>query len=172
MNLYGYEIQRDSDLMHHGIQGQKWGVRRFQNEDGTLKSAGKKRYSRFFSDKDTYERIKNIRNTKRMDYMSDRQKVSLDKAEAYWKARANGEKPTEKRNIIKRQADRYRSYNLKARAGQAAAIGVLSNLGTQSIRSEYYGKTMAVGQTAFTAAKTVGYNLALSELENKIFGHF
>ena len=31
-------------LEHHGIKGQKWGVRRFQNADGTLTSAGKKRY--------------------------------------------------------------------------------------------------------------------------------
>lgn len=33
-----------SDLRHHGIKGQKWGVRRFQNKDGSLTSAGKKRY--------------------------------------------------------------------------------------------------------------------------------
>lgn len=32
-------------LVHHGIKGQKWGVRRFQNEDGSLTSEGKKRYS-------------------------------------------------------------------------------------------------------------------------------
>ena len=31
-------------LAHHGILGQKWGVRRFQNEDGSLTPAGKKRY--------------------------------------------------------------------------------------------------------------------------------
>ena len=30
-------------LMHHGIKGQKWGVRRFQNPDGTRTEAGKKR---------------------------------------------------------------------------------------------------------------------------------
>ena len=32
-------------LYHHGVLGQKWGVRRFQNKDGTLTSAGKRRYS-------------------------------------------------------------------------------------------------------------------------------
>ena len=33
-----------SDLRHHGIKGQKWGVRRFQNKDGSLTPNGKKRY--------------------------------------------------------------------------------------------------------------------------------
>ena len=33
-----------SDLRHHGIKGQKWGVRRFQNADGSLTAAGRKRY--------------------------------------------------------------------------------------------------------------------------------
>ena len=31
-------------LAHHGIKGQKWGVRRFQNKDGSLTAAGKNRY--------------------------------------------------------------------------------------------------------------------------------
>lgn len=32
-------------LYHHGIKGQRWGVRRFQKKDGSLTSAGRKRYS-------------------------------------------------------------------------------------------------------------------------------
>ena len=31
-------------LEHHGILGMKWGVRRFQNKDGSYTSAGKQRY--------------------------------------------------------------------------------------------------------------------------------
>lgn len=33
-----------NELYHHGIKGQKWGVRRFQNPDGTLTAKGRKRY--------------------------------------------------------------------------------------------------------------------------------
>lgn len=38
-------------LEHHGILGQKWGVRRFQNADGSLTSAGKKHYGAESTDK-------------------------------------------------------------------------------------------------------------------------
>lgn len=34
------------ELYHHGIKGQKWGIRRFQNSDGTLTAAGRERMVR------------------------------------------------------------------------------------------------------------------------------
>lgn len=36
----------NSELYHYGVKGMKWGVRRYQNKDGSLTSAGKKRYDR------------------------------------------------------------------------------------------------------------------------------
>lgn len=39
-----YDISENC-LEHHGILGMRWGVRRFQNKDGSLTTAGEKRYN-------------------------------------------------------------------------------------------------------------------------------
>ena len=36
----------NTELYHHGVKGQRWGVRRYQNKDGSLTSYGKKRYAK------------------------------------------------------------------------------------------------------------------------------
>lgn len=43
--VYPNELSHSVFLAHYGIKGQSWGQRRFQNEDGSLTPAGKKRYS-------------------------------------------------------------------------------------------------------------------------------
>ena len=41
-----YVTYKSEDILHYGILGMRWGVRRFQNEDGSLTPAGRKRYIR------------------------------------------------------------------------------------------------------------------------------
>lgn len=43
---YNYCNYPEGYLLHSGIKGMKWGKRRYQNKDGTLTDAGKKRYAR------------------------------------------------------------------------------------------------------------------------------
>ena len=50
----------DAFFAHHGIKGQKWGVRRFQNEDGSLTELGKKRYG----SKENFEKIQQDKKKK------------------------------------------------------------------------------------------------------------
>lgn len=38
--------RKEHELEHYGVKGMKWGVRRYQNADGTLTSAGKTRYGK------------------------------------------------------------------------------------------------------------------------------
>lgn len=49
----------DGTLYHHGIMGQKWGRRRFQNEDGSLTEEGRRRYGVIGKDKKV--KIRDIR---------------------------------------------------------------------------------------------------------------
>lgn len=50
-----------SELYHHGILGQKWGVRRYQNEDGSYTNAGKERRKQWADNYSTEQRIRDKR---------------------------------------------------------------------------------------------------------------
>lgn len=65
-------------LYHHGIKGQKWGVRRYQNPDGTLTAEGKVKKSRYDAREQKKTDVKN-RQTMSMDEL--RKKVERLKME-------------------------------------------------------------------------------------------
>ena len=49
---------RSNELYHHGILGQRWGVRRYQNEDGSLTSAGRRRFNKVTKSEKESEKVK------------------------------------------------------------------------------------------------------------------
>lgn len=71
-------------LSHHGILGQKWGVRRYQNKDGSLTAEGRNR--RYYRDR-TKRELKNVNDVNKVvDSLSDNEKrlLGMRKDETKW----------------------------------------------------------------------------------------
>ena len=168
------EIRRISndELYHHGIKGQKWGIRRFQNPDGSLKDAGKKRYitstlkrnekrygeenSRRQINKEKYERLKNrARKAK--------EKGNADKAAAL---NAKSEKYKKLMNTSIKEMKAAESANWKT---VAKAIEAGYDVDIHQGQGLYYSKKGR--QTAFAAQflggilAGVGANIAMANDE-------
>lgn len=80
MIYYVGPVQCNTDyLKHFGIKGQKWGVRRYQNEDGTLTDEGKKRYR--VGDDDAYQ----LSEQGKKEFFKGNSSKYSSKAEKYFK---------------------------------------------------------------------------------------
>ena len=80
----------DYELYHHGTKGMKWGIRRYQNKDGSLTPAGIKRYNREVQKlKDREASIKAKEKAKKYQDKLDKKKSELDEREAALKGKSS-----------------------------------------------------------------------------------
>lgn len=73
MTYYAVESKSIYDIKHYGILGQKWGIRRYQNPDGSLTPEGKARYNKYKAKIDSATNEKSrARLTKKMGIDEDK----------------------------------------------------------------------------------------------------
>lgn len=94
------KLQYNSELRHFGIKGMHWGIRRFQNKDGTLTEAGKERVKRQGAARDKIQE-----ETGRSDH-------TIPKGTSIYRVADPGEKLTSRRiyaSVLEQDRDEYRS---------------------------------------------------------------
>lgn len=163
-------------LSHHGVKGQKWGVRRYQNPDGSLTKAGEKRYSQldnqakpydseyqkhmnnYKSSKAMYEDIvKNGKNSKYAKEIFEEEIENPDEEMTF-----DGTSAKDLRIAAKR---RMEYYGKSAKNAQNLAESIRSTPLNQKSYAEIAKKKEAIskGITATSAAGNIALNVFLAK---------
>ena len=167
---YNYTVNQNDTLCHYGVLGQRWGIRRYQNKDGTLTAAGKKRLDDYkkkeivASDKKwdktkakymkrvtkAYEKGTNALNEGKLSKAAKYDKKYIDAQKGYCYAHAM--KLTERKEIAKMS---YKDMNKeKAAVGQKYVEDILVTGGT--LASTYFtpNRVVLIQKTNMNRYKT------------------
>ena len=128
----------DRELYHWGVKGMKWGVRRYQNKDGSLTPAGRKRYA------EPHEDYKKAHDKKSVKQMSDRE--------------------LRERNNRLEMERKYEQFTKKKNRGKAVVNAFIATAGTITAAQAAYKTYAKLGNSALD--KVGNYVLKSIDLSN------
>lgn len=150
-------------LVHHGIKGQRWGIRRFQNDDGTLTDAGKTRYST--GEAGQYE----SRKTQRLKKEISRHDADIATFEPFRKtgirtkdgrevfAPSDIEREIQASTKFKDEAQAKLEKSQKRDIKKAESLDIRKNMGAGK-KAAMYALGGAMGPTNYANYKAAGYS--------------
>lgn len=167
-------MNQNDHIRHSGIKGQKWGVRRYQNEDGTLTEEGKQRYG-------YYDRADGTKDYARLQKDAKKDAQEWARAKAYY-----GEGAGTRRKLLKNKL----SEKMKDKDYQEAFDNFLKSQDMSSIQKSAnrerkandvknaVGKTargiknLMLGVGSASMAAVAIYNVAKLTGANKVIGQY
>ena len=142
-----------SSLSHHGIKGQRWGVRRFQNKDGTRTALGKKQLKA----KRLSKNEKGIRDVYRS--LSDEDFRTL----GYSKEEADQERKDDFLELGRRHTDHDQYNRVQYKDGKAVGYIAVTGYQTTVGRGKKIVNILAVDLAVHSEYRGNGYSVALGK---------
>lgn len=153
-------------LIHYGIKGQKWGVRRFQNEDGSLTALGRYRYGLLYGQTKSEYRKQEVPKMSKSEYVEKRQpKMSRNITSTENRNKVRAEREYGKGHFKKTtnfQRRKMSSESLKKRAERLRLEKEVKNLEKEVNATGYDWAKDALKSIAKKTAVQIGTSIAVS----------
>jgi hypothetical protein len=143
-----------NELCHFGIKGQRWGIRRYQNEDGSLTEEGKRRYG--------YEGELKTQGVK--EYAKDRRKRIKAEAEAIKKSKVSNFEKAQALAKLGAHKDANEAYRRENRRSTIAySLNKVAYYAGARVASKILTEKAKSGKMSYEQAERIGHAASIGK---------